>query len=90
MINGAFVEPMVGMSRHSYTYAQTVGPMSPHAYHGCVACEPSGENSTDIVYTLVYNQTGIEPDKREVERERLKARFSGAVDAMRRIVERHD
>ena len=83
LINGALVEPMVGASRYSYTYAQTVGPMSAHAYHGCVACAPLGTAETEIRYTLVYDQSGIAADRREAERLRLASRFAGAVEAMR-------
>ena len=83
LINGALVEPMVGASHCSYTYAQTVGPMSAHAYHGCVACMPLGTAVTEIRYTLVYDQAGIAADRREAERLRLASRFAGAVEAMR-------
>jgi hypothetical protein len=85
IINDTIVEPMVGAGQYSYTYAQTVGPMSGHSYHGCVACEAVDPTSTEIVYTLVYNQSGIAEDKRISEQARLQDRFAVAVAAMARI-----
>lgn len=85
-IGESIIEPMVGASRHAYTYAQTEGPMSAFAYHGTVACEPSG-GAVEIAYTLVYDQAGIVADRRDSERARLSRRFAQAVEAMRRVAE---
>jgi hypothetical protein len=82
-IGEAIVEPMVGATALSYTYAQTEGPMARHAYHGCVECRPSGDGS-EVTYTLVYDQTGIESERRLAEQDRLRARFRGALEAMLR------
>lgn len=82
-IGTGILEVMVGAGAFSYTYAQTHGPMSAHAYHGCVTCEASGADACVIVYTLVYDQSGIDPSLRISEQERLSKRFAMAVDAMR-------
>ena len=87
-IGDAIVEPMVGATALSYTYAQTEGPMARHAYHGCVECLPTRDGS-EVRYTLVYDQTGIEPERRVAEQERLRERFHGALRAMLRHAEGH-
>ena len=86
-IGDAVIEPMVSAGRHSYTYAQTEGPMSAFAYHGSVACEPCGTDGAEIVYTLVYDQATIAEDRRASEKARLSQRFAGVVDAMKRAAE---
>ena len=63
-IGDAILEVMVGATRHSYSYAQVHAPMSAHAYHGCVACETNDSGGTEILYTLAFDQSGIEPEKR--------------------------
>ena len=83
----AIIESMVSAGRHSYTYAQTEGPMSGFAYHGSVACEPRESGGVEIAYTLVYDQSKIEVDRREPERSRLGQRFAAAVHAMKRAAE---
>ena len=82
-IGDAILEPMVGASAFSYTYAQTQGPMSRHHYHGCVVCEALGDSHTDIIYTLVYDQSKIEPERHWSERSRMADRFATVVEAMR-------
>lgn len=86
-ISETITEAMVGASRHSYTYAQTEGPMCFFAYHGSVVCEPSGANGTEIVYTLFYDQAKIADDRRGSERARLSQRFAAVVDAMKKLAE---
>lgn len=86
LINGVILEPLVGKGQHSYTYAQTVGPMSGCAYHGCVECNAAGSGA-EIVYTILYDQSKLGSDKRRPEFERLSSRFSTAVEAMRKHVE---
>src|SRR3546814_3478829 len=60
IINGAVVEPLIGATSLSYTYAQTEGPMAALGYHGTLACEPADEGSSMIVYTLAYDQRSEE------------------------------
>lgn len=85
-IGDAIVEPMIAATQYSYSYVQTEGPMAPYCYHGTVAAEACGEGSAAIVYTLVYDQSSMDDDRRASERARLKGRFGGAVDAMKQAV----
>lgn len=86
LIGDAIVEPMIGATQYSYTYAQTEGPMAPFCYHGTVACEGRGEARATIVYTLVYDQSSMDARKQASECARIEARFGGAVEAMKRAV----
>ncbi len=85
IINGAVVEPLIGATSLSYTYAQTEGPMAALGYHGTLACEPADEGSSMIVYTLAYDQSALDPDERAASRARIESRFGGAVEAMRQF-----
>lgn len=85
-IGDAIVEPMIAATEYSYSYVQTEGPMAPYRYHGTVAAEARGEGGAAIVYTLVYDQSSMDEEKRASERARLEARFGGAVDAMKSAV----
>lgn len=85
-IGEAIVEPMIAATQYSYSYVQTAGAMAPFCYHGTVACEGRGEAHATIVYTLVYDQSSMDAQKRASERARIEARFGGAVEAMKRAV----
>lgn len=85
-IGAEIVEPMIAATRFSYSYVQSAGPMADHCYHGTLACEPSASGGTMIAYTLVYDQSAMEPDVRVSIRARLDARFSDAVNAMSQAV----
>jgi len=85
-IGDAIVEPMIAATQYSYSYVQPDGPMAPYCYHGTVACEGRGEARATIVYTLVYDQSSMDAQKRASERARIEARFGGAVEAMKRAV----
>lgn len=85
-IGDAIIEPMIAATEYSYSYVQTEGPMAPYCYHGTVAAEARGEKSAAIIYTLVYDQSSMDDDKRASECARLEERFGGAVDAMKKAV----
>lgn len=88
-INGAIVEPLVGATSRSYTYAQTDGPMAALHYHGTLACEPAEGGASAIVYTLVYDQSTSGPDERAANRSRIEGRFGAVVEAMKRYCSLH-
>ncbi len=78
-------EVMVGKSSHSYTYTQ---PDSKILYHGTVAVEPAGSNSSKIVYRLFYDQSDLKTDEaRAKARDQYTTRFTRALDSMKRIAE---
>lgn len=87
LIGETIQEVMVGKSRHSYAYAQTHGPMAPFAYHGCVCVDQTGSDTSQLTYTLVYDQAGMDDERRVSEAARISARFRGAADEMKRQAE---
>lgn len=87
LIGDAILEVMVGKSRYSYAYAQTRGPMASFAYHGCVSLDETGPGSSTLTYTLIYDQAGMDDDRRAAEAARISARFGGAAEEMKRQAE---
>jgi hypothetical protein len=84
----AIVEVMVARTSHSYAYVQTVGNMAAMTYHGNLAVEPVDKKTSKIVYTLVYDQSGLPSDEaRKTMTDRLAARFLQAVHTMKSIAE---
>ncbi|WP_143761511.1 SRPBCC family protein [Sphingobium chlorophenolicum] len=84
IIAGAIVEPLVGATSRSYTYSQTAGPMAALHYHGTLACEQAEGGASEIVYTILYDQSPLGPDERVANRTRIEGRFGEVVEAMKR------
>lgn len=82
-ISGSIVEVMVGKGPLSYTYTQTTGPMADFQYHGNVALDATGENSSKLTYTINYDQTKMDQPARAAAAERIRPRFQGMVEAMK-------
>jgi hypothetical protein len=87
LLNNATHEVMVAKTPLSYTYHQTVGNMSAFGYHGTLAVEPAGRARSRLVYTLVYDQEAMTPEKRASEQTRLNGRFQGAIETMKALSE---
>jgi hypothetical protein len=68
--------------RYFYAYVQTVGPTVEHGYHGCLAVEEDGVDASVLVYTLVYDERGLNPAVRDDGRSQLTRRFQGRLQAM--------
>ena len=79
-INGSLVEIVVARTPHSYTYAQ---PFTPIFYHGTLAVETVDKNHSKLVYTLLWNQTGVgDAAAQAAARVSRRTRFQAAVDKM--------
>jgi hypothetical protein len=62
--------------------------MAAMTYHGNLAVEPVDKKTSKIVYTLVYDQSGLPSDEaRKTMTDRLAARFLQAVQTMKSIAE---
>jgi hypothetical protein len=85
-VDDAVVEKMVAQGRHFYVYVQIEGAMAHLGYHGCLAVEEVGADHSLIVYTLVYDEEGLDPARRESERGRLTRRFQDRLQAMSEYV----
>lgn len=86
LAGGAIEEPMLAATAHSYTYGQTVGPNKGIDYHGTLALEPTGANSSRAHYTLVYDQSLLPADKRDAMKAGL-LRFQRFLDAIKQMAE---
>ena len=86
-VGGVILEVMVGASATSYAYVQTRGPMAPFSYHGNVTVDPVGPRTSRLVYTVLYDPASMDAVRRESERVRIRNRFQGAIEAMKRAVE---
>ena len=87
-LDGTTIEPMVGSTQLSYTYAQTVGNMAARNYHGTLAVEPVGTRRARIVYTLIYDAASLTTeDARKAQFDRISARFQGAIETMKELAE---
>lgn|SRR6185437_9715458 len=78
-------EVMVAQTAHSYTYTQ---PDSKVLYHGTVAVEPKGPDSSKIIYSLFYDQSDMKTEAdRAKSRDQRTKRFTQALDAMKQMAE---
>lgn len=88
LVNGTVVEPMVAKTPYSYTYWQTVGNLAAAGMHGTLAAQADGPQRTRLRYTIVYDQAALASDAlRTSEKARLQARFAGALERMKGLVE---
>ena len=87
LANGVIQEPMLARTSHSYTYGQIVGPNKGLDYHGTLAIEPTGPDTSRVDYTLVYDQSLLPADKRDAMRTQLPSRFQVFVDAVKAMAE---
>ena len=78
-------EVMVAQTSHSYTYTQ---PDTKILYHGTVAVEATGPESSKIVYSVFYDQSDLKTDDaRAKSRDRYTKAFTGALDTMKKMAE---
>ncbi len=78
-------EVMVAQTAHSYTYTQ---PDSKVLYHGTVAVEPTGTDSSKIIYSLFYDQSDMKTEAdRAKSRDQRTKRFTQALDTMKKTAE---
>jgi len=87
LAGGKVEEPMLARTAHSYTYGQTVGGNKGIDYHGTLAVEPTGRNTSRLSYTLLYDQSLVPADKRDAMRTQMPARFQTFVDTLKKMAE---
>lgn len=87
VLNERIEEVIVGQGLRSTTYLQTVGSMAVANYHGTLSVEPVTETTSRIVYTLIWDEDALEPDRREPSRTNFTAAFQGALETMKTLVE---
>ena len=85
LLAGRIQEVMVAQTAHSYTYTQ---PDTKVLYHGTVAVESAGPDSSKIFYKLFYDQADLKTDDaRAKSRDRYTKLFTGALGAMKQMAE---
>jgi len=78
-------EVMVAQTAHSYTYTQ---PNTKNLYHGTVAVESTGPDSSKLMYSIFYDQSALKTDEDKAKsRDRYKAVFTGALNTMKKMAE---
>jgi hypothetical protein len=87
LLDGVIEEPMIAQTAHSYTYGQTIGPNKDIDYHGTLAVEPTGQATSRIDYTLIYDQARVPADKRVSMRDGMAQRFQGIVNNIKAAAE---
>ena len=87
LIGGSILEALIAVGPYCYGYAQIRGPMAPFMYHGFVSLQHLDPDRCKLIYTLLYDQSGMDDDRRVSETDRIRTRFSGAANAMKRDAE---
>jgi hypothetical protein len=78
-------EVMVARTPHSYTYPQ---PTSTILYHGTLAVEATGPDTSKILYSLFYDQSPLPTDEaRAADRNQRTQRFTAALESMKKLAE---
>jgi uncharacterized protein YndB with AHSA1/START domain len=78
-------EVLVSKTPHSYCYTM-IGDFLPF-YHGTLAVESTGGNSSKIVYTFVWDQGPLPADQRGQGPAMFKQIFGAALDNMKKLAE---
>jgi len=81
---GRVLEVLVAKTDHSYSYA--FPNPNPTFYHGTLAVEATGANTSKIVYTVFYDAESFGEKKAE-DRERRTKTFTGGVEKMVQLIE---
>jgi hypothetical protein len=84
-LNDRIDEVMVAKTSHSYTYTQ---PTTTILYHGTVDVEPTGPNSSKIIYSLFWDQSQQTTDEAKAnDRAQRTKIFANALESMKKLVE---
>jgi Polyketide cyclase / dehydrase and lipid transport len=84
-LGGRIDEVMVAQTSHSYTYTQ---PASKILYHGTVDVQSEGPESSKIIYSLFYDQSGMKTEAaRAKAREQRTMAFTRVLDTLKQIAE---
>lgn len=83
-------EILVGKTELSYTYTQPVREGQPYnLYHGTLEARPIDNNTSKIVYTLMYDNSMVTGDAaaKQAEMDRRRSIFTGALETMKKLAE---
>lgn len=83
-------EIMVGKTEHSYTYTQPVREGRPYnLYHGTLEARAVNATTTQLLYTLVYDNSLVPGDEaaKQADIERRRTAFTRALNNMKTLAE---
>jgi hypothetical protein len=89
LANGRVLEILVGKTELSYGYTQpTKEGAFYNLYHGFMEARPTGQNTSKIIYTLVYDVSD-KPDEaaRQADLTQRRTRFEAALKKMKQLAE---
>jgi hypothetical protein len=88
VLNGTIVEPMVAQTELSYGYTQPVVEGEYYIlYHGFLEARPVSENTSKLIYTLMWDTSQLSEDKKSADIERRRNTFEKALAKMKVIAE---
>ena len=82
-------EILVGKTELSYTYTQPVREGRPYnLYHGTLEARPVTATTSKLVYTLIFDNSGLADDAaRDADKARRAAQFTQALENMKILAE---
>jgi hypothetical protein len=89
LANGRVLEILVGKTDLSYGYAQPVKEGAFYnLYHGFMEAKPTGQSTSKIVYTLVWDVSD-KPDEaaKQADLAQRRTRFEAALKKMKQLAE---
>lgn len=86
---GTAVEILTAKTDLSYGYAQPLRPDRPYnLYHGFLEAKPTGETTTKLIYTLMYDVSMLaDQAAKDADVARRRAAFEAAMQKMKAIAE---
>jgi hypothetical protein len=85
---GTIVEPMVAQTELSYGYTQPVVEGQYYIlYHGFLEARAVSENTTKLLYTLMWDTSQLSEDEKSADIERRRNIFEKALANMKEIAE---
>lgn len=87
LVGDSILELLVAIGPYCYGYAQIQGPMASLAYHGCLSLQHLSSNRCKLIYTILYDESTMDDQRRTGEEKRIRDRFNDAVNAMKHVAE---
>jgi hypothetical protein len=88
LLNGRIIEILVAKTDLSYGYTQPAVPGEFYdLYHGFLEAKPVTADTSQILYTLVYDASDMDEAAKERDMMGRRDRFEGALRAMKELAE---
>jgi hypothetical protein len=88
VLRGTIIEPMVAQTELSYGYTQPVVEGQFYTlYHGFMEARPVSENTSKVIYTMMWDTSQSSEDQINADVERRRKTFGAALQKMKEIAE---